>query len=546
MVSPKSKSLKLCFLLVLGVISFITLAPLATLALRLVQPGQSYELLWATPTLKALSVTLRATAASLLLALVIAIPSSWILCRTDLPGRVYFRRILLFPYLIPPYLLAIAWISLAVKDIGFLNRLTDVSYFNIYSFSGLVWVFATAYLPILLAPLCTAMDAMDPSLEEAARICGARPWKVFLSISLPCAAPVIAASSILFALDIMSAFGIPALVGNPGRVFVLTTKIYSTAKMGGLNGTNEAFLISLWLLLFTGFFLLLNEWVRKRYAARLTSGKAPRQSVLPLGRYRVPMALVFSALVGVIVVMPIAAVILNSFLRIAGDLRLSNLSLENYHYLFQMPELLRALGNSLYLSFITAIICVMLGFLIAYFKDRTLIPGRTFLNRIATVPFAIPGTVIALALIVSFGAGWGNPDIAILGSSVLLLLAYVLKYLALSVQSLTPAIARIDSSLDEAAYISGANVWRMLKSILVPLMAPMLISIFCLTMLPVFSELTMSVLLYGPGIETVGTLLFQLQDYANPLAACSLASLMIVTLVITLPLLRRLGQGKLS
>jgi len=540
------KSVKVLYAAIVIAVAWITLAPLGTIGVRLLRESRHFSLLWEPSTLNALSVTLRATAASLLLSLAIAIPGSWFLCRTDLPFRARFRRILLFPYLIPPYLIAIAWISLAVPKIGFLNRFISEDFLNIYSFSGLVWVFASAYLPILLAPLCNAMDAMDPSLEEAARICGARPWKVFLKISLPCAAPVIAAASILFSLDIMSAFGIPALIGNPGRLYVLTTLVYSHAKMGGLQGTNQAFLISLWLLFFTVLFLLLNEWVRKKFGARLTSGKAPRQSVLPLGKWRAPVALAFGLLTFLLVVLPIGAVIINSFLRIAGDLRLSNLSLENYRYLFQMPELSRALGNSLYLSFITALVCVVLGFLIAYFKDRTGLPGKEWLNRLSTFPFAIPGTVIALALIVSFGTGWGNPDIALLGSSLLLLVAYILKYMALSVQSLTPAMSRIDPSLDEAARISGAGVWKMLRSILVPLMAPTLASIFLLTMLPVFSELTMSVLLVGPGIETVGTLLFQLQDYANPLAACSLAALIIAVLVVTLPLMRKLGRGRFS
>lgn len=539
------RSLKFFYLFLFALVSLITLAPLGTLLERLAGETSRLPLLWERSTLLALAVTLRATAGALLLALLIAIPASWFLCRTDLPGRIYFRRILLFPYLIPPYLIAIAWISLAVPHIGFLNRWGG-DHFNVYSFGGLVWVFASAYLPILLAPLCNAMDAMDPSLEEAARICGARPWKVFLSISLPCAAPVIAAASVLFALDVMSAFGIPALIGNPGRNYVLTTKVYSHAKMGGLSGTNEAFIVSLWLLLFTALFLWLNEWIRRRFAARLTSGKAPRLSLMPLGRLRPVMAFLFVSLCFLLVVLPLGAVGFNSFLRIGGDLRPGNLSLANYQYLFQMPELSRALINSLWLAFTSALICVGIGFLIAYYKDRTRLWGRDLLNRLATLPFAVPGTVIALALIVSFGTGWGNPSLSLLGSSTLLLIAYVLKYMALSVQSLTPALSRIDFSLDEAARISGAGVWRTLRSILVPLMLPALGSVFLLTLLPVFSELTMSVLLVGPGIETVGTLLFQLQDYANPLAACSLAALMIVALIILLPLSRRLAQGRFS
>ena len=150
-------------------------------------------------------------------------------------------------------------------------------------------------------------------------------------------------------------------------------------------------------------------------------------------------------------------------------------------------------------------------------------------------------------MIISFGTGWGFSELALLGSPFLLLLAYAIKYQALAVQSLVPAISNIDPSLDEAGRICGASPWGVLKRILIPILLPTLGSLMLLTALPVFSELTMSVLLSGPGTETVGTLLFQLQDYANPLAACSLATLLVVILILGVPLGRiLLKKGRLS
>lgn len=538
------RSLRSVSVILLVVIGALTLLPLFTLIARQFGQSEHWALFLDRSTLLSVGLTLRAAVCSLALALVVTVPCAWLLVRTDLPCRKWFERVFIFPYLIPPYLFAIAWITLAVPSTGLLNRMLGESTFNIYSFTGLVWVLATAYLPIILSSVCSVLKSMDPSLEEAARIFGASPIKTFFRVTLPCLFPILSATSLLFFLEVMSAFGIPALIGNPARYYVLTTKIYTHAKMGGLSGIDQAFIVSLWLFLFTAGFLALSEWVRKKFQYRTTTGKAPKQSLIPLKGYRWPLFVVVGSLAFTFMVMPLLAVAMSSFLRIAGDLSLSNLTLDNYRYLFGMSEMMRALWNSLWLSVAAAGICLGIGFFVAYFKDRTRLKVRNTLVRLATVPFAIPGTVIALAILVSFGTGWGISEIALLGSPLLLLFAYVTKYQAISVQSLVPAMGNLDPVLDEAGRIFGATPWGVIRRILIPLLSPTILTLFILTALPVFSELTMSVLLAGPGTETVGTVLFQLQDYANPLAACSLATLIIAVLFMASALQRFLNRQK--
>jgi iron(III) transport system permease protein len=532
------------FYSIFALILFVCAAPAVTVVYRILSDPSLFSVLWSWETLQSLLFTLKVAFASLALGTAIAIPLSWLLVRTDLKGASFYRRILLFPYLLPPYLFAIAWVTLAVPQVGILNRLVGGNVFNIYSFTGLTWVLATAYFPVILSSLCHTLEAMDPSLEEAGRISGANPLSTFCKITLPCLLPTLAASSLLFLMEVMAAFGIPAMIGNPGRLYVLTTKIYTYAKMGGLKGIDQAFVVSFWLLGATLLFLWLNDKIRNKYQYRLTAGKTPRHSVIKLGLFQWQAGIVTCLLTFCFVVLPLVSVVVSSFLRIAGDLNPNNFTLDNYRYLWDMPELSRAFSNSLFLSVTTTLACLILGFFIAYFKDRSTLRGRHGLQRLATFPFAIPGTIIALAVIVSFGGGWGISSLALLGSPLLILIAYLLKYLALSVQSVTPSLSNIDPSLDEAARISGANRWGVIGRILVPILIPSLGSIALLTLLPVFTELTMSVLLAGPGTETVGTVLFQLQDYANPLAACALATVLIVIFVSLVRVIRKVG-GKL-
>src|SRR5690606_11720560 len=186
-----------------------------------------------------------------------------------------FRRIFLFPYMLPPYLFAIAWTTLAIPGVGLLNRIAG-DWIDIYSVGGLVFVFTSAYLPILSVSLCQALEGMDPSLEESARVCGASPARVVFGITWPCLLPAIASTSLLFLLAVMAAFGVPALIGDLARIYVLTTRVYAYARLGGLSGTERAFAVSLWLVVFSLALIALNEVLRRRYRSRLVAGKAPR------------------------------------------------------------------------------------------------------------------------------------------------------------------------------------------------------------------------------------------------------------------------------
>ncbi len=480
-----------------------------------------------------------------LLSLVLAAPSSFLLAwwcvRSNAFGRVWVRRVMVFPYFIPPFLLAVAWISLSAPRVGVLNLFFPSWNLNLYSWWGLVWVFAAAYFPILFSSFCRALEGFDPTMEEAARIAGAGSVRTLYHVTVPLLVPTILSSSSLFLMSVMSAFGIPALVGIPGRIPCLTTRIYERVRLGGVDGVLEGFVLSLWLLALVLVLSGLSGWVVRRKQYRLVSGKVARHSEFRLGLWRLPISGLMVGVTGLVVAMPLAATIVSSFLSVAGQMR--GFTLRNYIYLFNMPELPRAVLNSAWLSLLTGFICCGVGFCVTYFRDRTQYFGCSMLFQAAGLGFSLPGSIISLAVILSFGSGWGFESLALYGSPVLLLIAYCSKYLALSSQSLLPAMANIDHCLDDAARICGASWTGVLGRILFPLLRSTIVGLFVFTAVPVFTELTMSSLLVGPGTETVGTVLFQLQEYANPLSACSLASLLILGLAICLVLSRRISAS---
>jgi len=533
----RTKSQNLLLFLTWILVGLIALVPLLTMLFRLVPQPELFPLLWDPRVLKSLSTTLIVSLGSLFLALIIGTPTSYLLTRTNLPYKGFFKFCFLFPFFVPSYLFAIAWTTLAVPKVGFLNRFFHTDLLNVYSLVGIIAVTTNAFFPILITTLSKGFQTMDPSLEEAARVCGAHPLQVFLRVTLPCQLSHIIGASITFVLLVASSFGIPAILGAPAHLFVLTTDIYTQAKMGGLNGADKGFVISLWLAFFALLITSLGRFLRSRFGVPLIGGKASRESAIDLGKWSFFFQVCLLTLVIAIVFLPLLALVVSSFLKVAGDLSWSNFTPGNYLYVFGLQESRSALLNSLSLAFLGAITCCSLGFLVAYF-------GKSLLEKIASLPFSIPGTVLALSFLASFGMGWGNPRLSFLGSPILLFLAYVAKDLGIAVQNLTASFGHIDKTLTDAARISGAGPMRTINQILTPLLFPSLQGVFLLCALPMISELTMSILLFGPGTETLGTLIFQLQDYANPLAACALSSLVVMVLAAGLGIVRFFGRVK--
>ncbi|NBT58470.1 iron ABC transporter permease, partial [bacterium] len=353
------------------IILAICVAPLLTMAFRLIPQPELFSTLYDSAVLKSLFVTLGVGSMSLVLALVLGLPLSFIISRTRIRGRRFFEFWLLFPFFIPSYLFAIAWVVLALPQVGILNRLPGLGWINIYSFWGLVWVTCNAYFPVIVNTLSKSFSDMDSSLEEAARICGASPAKVFFSITLPCQFSTIIGAALVFLFITLSSFGIPAIIGNPAKLYVLTTQVFTYSKMGGLKGTDQAFVISLWLIAFALSLTFLGRKLKDKHSVPLMTGKATRPSLVDLGKWEIPSQLYLCGLLFFFILLPLGSLILSSFFSVAGSLQLSNLSFRNYEYLFQLQEARTAILNSLTLSFLGGITCCGLGLAIVFFSHRS-------------------------------------------------------------------------------------------------------------------------------------------------------------------------------
>lgn len=502
-----------------GVVVLLGVLPLLAVAWRAARGGVFLESIRRPGAVEALGNTAALAVLTTLLAVVVGTGLAWVLMRTTCPGRRSLSRLLTIPYVIPPYILAVAWIHLANPRVGFLNRVFGAGTFDVYGLGGLVWVLGLAFYPYVFLTVSSALTHADPSLEDAARMSGAGPWRVWRDVSLPLMRPAILSSAGLVFMATASAFGAPVLIGGPARFEVLSTRIFETVS-GGAGGVAEASSLATLLLAFGCVPLLLGA----RHHAVLTGKTSPATRVR-LGRARVPVFVGLVVFAVVAVLLPTLAVVTSAFLSVAGDLSPANWTLANLRVL-EAPETLEAIGTSLLLAGGAATAAVALGAGISFLRLRAKARGAGLLALLAGLPLAVPGTVLALGLVLV----WSSP-FALRGTLILIGIAYVAKFTALAMRAIDAGVGTIDDALPDAARLSGARGPFLFATIWWPLLLPALAAAWFLVFVPAFSELTMSVLLKGPGIETVGTRLFELQEYEAPTAASVLASVVLVVVL---------------
>ncbi len=523
---PGGVAAALLFALLLGFV----LVPLGALLARALGGGALAAL--ALPeTRAALANTLVAAGGAAALALALGAPLSYLLFRTDLPLRRVLLACFTAPSALPPFVLGMGWVFLANPRSGLLNRWLSTS-FDIYSLGGMALVLGTSGLPLVLLAGGAALRRMDPALEEAARVSGAGPWRALASTTLPLVAPSLLSGACLVFLLALSAFGVPYLLGissSPPRI-VLTTQIYGQLLLGGGEGLARAMALSLALLTLAAGALILNGALARSGRVRIPAGKGAVARRQPLGRARLPVLALTCACAAVLVLLPLAAVLLTSVQRVPGPhVALGELTGAHWRGVLLAPRTLQAAGTSLALALGTGALVVTLGLAIALVRRRAPLRGRA-LDALGSWPYAVPGTVLAMALLVSFSRDLrvvvGSRVafvLAVANTAWLLLIAYSAKHLAFGVRHAVDSLTQLDPSLEEAARLSGASPARALKDVVLPLLRPALASAFLLAFLTTATELTLSVLLVAPGSHTLGTLLFELQSYADPASAAVLA-----------------------
>ena len=486
----------------------------------------------------------------MLLSLVITFPLAWLVGRTDLPGKGAFRTMLVATYMIPPYVGAIAWTQLLNPSVGYVNvilrHVFDLaqSPFNIYSMGGLVWVLTLFYSPFAFITISRALEKMDPTLEEAARISGASPLRTLWDVTLPLMFPSILAGGLLVFIAAGSCFGIPSIVGMPAKIEVLTTRIVTYVYMGDAKGIRDAtaLAVSLMLVANTLLFAMTAMLGRKDYTT--IAGKSTRPNLVELGSWRYLAMGLLCAYGFISVVLPIGSIFLTSLIRsMSRPITLSNLTFEHWLPVVQSSQYLEPIYNSFVTGAAAATLSTVVALFVSYLLVKTKVTGRSLPDLLATLGGATPSVVIALALIITFS---GEFALNLYSTLTILIVAYMVKYLTMAVRTIAASLSQVHPSLEEAALNSGASWLRTCKDILLPLVAPSIVAGWFLVFMPSFYELTMSIILYGAETKTIGVLLYELQTYADPQNASVLSVLVLLIVLLGNLIVSKVSKGNIG
>ena len=483
-------------------------------------------------------------AATAALSVAVGLPLAWAVSRTNVPAKRFIHLTAIVSYLTPPFLTAIAFVNLFSPRAGLVNRFfrdalgMPALTFDVFSMAGLILVTVPHTFPFVYLLAASALESVDASMEESAQILGAGRWRTALAVTGPLVAPAVLSGALVAFVNAIALFGSQAIVGLPGRVFTLPTRIYALFDYPPQYGLASALSLIFVALTVAALYLQRRYLARRSYVTLGGKGSRPRLVELGTARWAV---LGFCVVVFIVAVAaPYLTLLAVSISRSWGLQFWQNLTLQHYRFvLLEYDVTRRAILNSLILASATATLAVLIGSFVGWLDLRTALRGRKLLDYASLVPLGLPGIVVAVALI----QFWLRVPLPIYGTLLIILLAYTGRFIPLGVRSANAAFRQIDPSLEETARVTGAGWLRTFRSVTLPLARPGLFAGWLLVFVPALQELSASVLLFSSGSITLAVAVYNLYETGalGPVAALAIVTMVIITAAIVLA--TRLGRG---
>ena len=470
---------------------------------------------------------------------------AWLIGRSDIPLKGLMKSLFVIPYMFPPFIGAMAWGLLLAPRSGYINKMFmaltggRTPLFNINTLAGIVFVELCYYFPFVFIQVSGALERMDPTLEESARIAGANQMTVIRRITMPLVVPAIAAGAMLILISSLSHFGVPAILGFSNGIFTLPTKIYELIyrASGSFEGIRQGASLSILLVAVVVLALALQRRVLRTGRYDIIRGKSMRPMLIKLRGWKAPLLAVCFVFLAITVILPLFTIFGVGLLKAYGvPMKLANMTLNNFKYvLFESRMARDSIRNSFFLSITSAVITMLVGTMIAYVIVKIQPRGKGVLEVLGILPYSIPGIVLAVGVILTWsGAFYLN----LYNTIWIILIAYIARYMAFSMKSASASLEQVHDSLEEASRTCGASHFESLLDVTLPLIRPGMVAGFFLIFLPAMRELTTSLLLYGPFTRTMGVAIYSINEEGYTVQACALAGVAIIIIVLGELLLR--------
>lgn len=385
--------------------------------------------------------------------------------KVDLPFKRFFDVMAIVPIISPPFVFSLSILLLFGNNGLVTYKLFGIRNFPIYGLNGLVMAQVVTFFPIAYLSLKGVLQAIDPSMEDAARDLGATRWQVFMRTTLPLAVPGLASAALVVFIEALADFGNPLVLAG-SRFPTLAVQAYLQVT-GMYDLAGGAALAMTLLVPSVSAFLLQKYWVsRKQYVT--VTGKPTRSSLQPVGPVGKWALFGFAGLVSLVVLSFYAVIVVGAFSRAWGfDY---SLTLRNFQYVIDVG--LKTITDTVTVALITTPISGILGMFIAFLVVRKKFFGRQAIEFVSLLSFALPGTVVGIGYILAFN----TKPLLLTGTLTILVALFVFRYVPVGIQNGIATLKQIDPSIEEAATDLGASSGTVFRRITLPLISPALFS----------------------------------------------------------------------
>ncbi|WFS02799.1 ABC transporter permease [Rhizobium tumorigenes] len=531
------------------ILSALPLVRLAVTGIAALLHGGAYDLVSDPGLWQSTWYTVETAVIGTIISVAIGCLFAFLLGLTDLPGKGILSFLFVLPMMIPPQVTALAWVQMSGPSSPLLKALHIAPPLGspqpLYSIGGIALLYGVQHAPLVYLALRAGLMVLPRDGVEAARLSGAGGFRVFHDIILPLSLPGIVAGAAIAFVSSVGNFGIPAILGIPASIFTLSTLIFTKfSAFGPRTFGDVAVLSSIIAVISIAGLALQNRALRGRdYRVIGLSGAS---AAFALGRSKLAALPLLWGLVFIMLVAPFLALVAGALVPAYGvPLSLKTASLHAFEeILFHQSVTRVAFGNSLFLAGTTALGLLVLTVLAAYVLTKRRDFASRLLAGLIDIPYSLPGIIIAVCFILLFAAPLPLLHVTLYGTIWIILLAYFSAYFSVSLKPVMSAFLQLDPALEEAARLSGAGFWRRLVDIIVPLIAPAAGASVILVFLIACNELTVSALLWSAGTQTLGVVIYNLDDSGGSDLASAM-SVMVVAMVVLLMLLLELLAKRL-
>lgn len=528
-------------LLLTGGYLFMVVWPLVTVLFASVTNGDGFSLdgfatffssrLYYGTLLNSLLVTVCVTA----LAFVIAFPLAYFMTMFRIPGNRAIQVLILASMMSPPFIGAYSWILLLGNN-GLITRwFKDIGLEvpSIYGFTGIVLVLTLQLVPLIFTYLMGAWRTIDVSLLEAAESMGMTGWRRALKVITPLLLPTILGGSLLVFVRAFADFGTPMLIGQGFRT--IPVLIYSSFVGEVSVDRSFAAAVAVIVIAVTLGVFLVQKFIVDRRTFSMTAMRPIEPSRLLGWKGWGVYAYVYGFLV--LALAPLVVVVVSSFRNTLYGQFVDGFSFRNY--LTAQRDIIRYITNTFSIGLTALALLVIVAVLVSYLTVRRKGALTGALDTMTMVPYVVPGLIIGIALITAFS----QPPLVLTGTFAVMVLALAIRRLPYSVRSTTALMYQFSPSIEEAAVSLGASKFRTLVQVIVPALAPGIMSGAVLSWVTIITELSTTLFLYNTSTQTLSLGIYAQVIRGQLGTAAALSTILLILTMLSLFLLMRLSGG---